>query len=692
MSNWRLNYLKIEDNVAVKAQLSAIDPDDGDVVQTDTNFPVSNMQILPVSKPGRITNWVAATDERMKLQIEFPAAESINVIALVGHNLSSTANIGILGGSSFDPSATLDTMSWRRNNMYHYFSSPQSNKYWVINIKDEANAYGFFQCGYLVMGTLTEIALGFAFGSEYIDEMYGLRRNTETGIPLNKHLSERTRLRLDFPAKNNSAINYLRQVFLDTLGLSEPALFIPNLAEKDMIFGRIDTDSFTRAKTTTSLMSVSVDLVDDPNSVVVQQSMPILHSASELPNGSSFTRATVANYKNANLQLVEAASGELRSDWTGVTSTGIPHHYSYSNYGTLIEPARTNGWTYSEDLGEDTAWTKTNCTISPNSVNEPKDSPSTLADKIIEASDSNQEHNISRDAPALTDNLQQAVSFFATSGGGGRDYVWIRTTNKAGTQIISFVNLSTGAKGTTGHGDLLVENYTNSWYRIFAHFDASAGGTTPSVDIGLSNTDNDTDYDGDGSSFIVVWGLQFEVDEPYASSYIATGVATATRNADVLYVPFDFDVQALSLYTKFIHLSNTGGSADEGIAKIGAGDAGSDPRFHLRKDVGGEFLEVLFDDGTTGITRTGTNAVSVGDTVESLGLIHPDGGAALDYSINGATVVQIAKSGSNILGAAFAADRLYLGSQGTAATTYPILIESLKSYRGVQSMAFMRQL
>ena len=89
-----------------------------------------------------------------------------------------------------------------------------------------------------------------------------------------------------------------------------------------------------------------------------------------------------------------------------------------------------------------------------------------------------------------------------------------------------------------------IEDYGNGWYRCSASFDPSgsvaAGDLYPSLSVGITG-DEGSQWDGDGTSGIYIYGAQFE-QASYPTSYIPTYGSSVTRSYDTLN---DLDLDGL---------------------------------------------------------------------------------------------------------------------------------------------------
>ncbi len=390
----------------------------------------------------------------------------------------------------------------------------------------------------------------------------------------------------------------------------------------------------------------------------------------------TFTRATPPAYyvdRNGVLRLAEVDA--LRTEWTGS---------DFSTPNVLLEGARTNAWTRSEAL-DDAAWTKTRCSISADATTAPDGA--TTADKIVEDGTASSTHNVSRAAPAVTNDTNQAFSLFAKAA--ERSEIRVTYEQQDGSTAFAYIDLSTGTIGTTNDVvSVSVEAMADGWYRIELVADSASGGTTDTGYVYLSSGSETISYNGDGSSGVYVWGMQFEVDQSSGSSYIQTVGSTVTRAAETLTLPFQFKPQEMTFYLRFIEGGTILGATDTRILHIGT-SAGADPRFLV--DVNSNNYRVAHDTGTTGPQATLAGAPSVGDLVELRAVLAADGSVTIGQSIAGASETTATTATTATLGSAWAGTNLYINSVQSTNHGF-VKNQSVKAARGTKTMAEMRAL
>jgi hypothetical protein len=199
--------------------------------------------------------------------------------------------------------------------------------------------------------------------------------------------------------------------------------------------------------------------------------------------------------------------------------------------GLLIEEARTNLLLQSEQL-DNAAWAKSNGTISANIIVSPDGT--TNADAFIETTTPTSFHYVQQTFTKAASNIQYTATVYAKAKGRQMPISF----NSSGSGVAGRVDLDTGtvvaALGTFGTGwtagSLTITPAGNGWYRVVVVATSDIL-TTVTLQYSLHNGTTNV-YTGDGVSGVYLWGAQLEAGG-FATSYIPTVAASATRSADV---------------------------------------------------------------------------------------------------------------------------------------------------------------
>jgi hypothetical protein len=205
----------------------------------------------------------------------------------------------------------------------------------------------------------------------------------------------------------------------------------------------------------------------------------------------------------------------------------------------LLEKQSTNLVTYSEQF-DNAAWVKGNSTITANTAISPDGTQN--ADLLVDDT-VNTEHNISN-IVSITSNAISTFSIYLKSG--TQKYAMLRHYADNQQYYCVVVDLDSGtitktqAGTSTNNTSSSITNVGNGWYRVTATCSYSTtsvypilqmvNSATPSIGTYGQNT-----YLGNGTNSINVWGAQLE-QSSYATSYIPTTSASATRVADAMSV------------------------------------------------------------------------------------------------------------------------------------------------------------
>ena len=179
-----------------------------------------------------------------------------------------------------------------------------------------------------------------------------------------------------------------------------------------------------------------------------------------------------------NISVKEATiDGLARVDYTDGTGS------------LLVEPQRTNLYTYSEDFLQ-SYWTKLNCTAP-------------LTSELAPDGTTNSVHNLNGTSANLfasggATGVEHTISFYIKSNGQSKDYFKLRLGNNTSVEYVA----------------------TNDWIR----YEFTSTPTTGVFGITTSSSPNN-EFD------LLVWGAQSE-QASYATSYIKTQGSSVTRNKD----------------------------------------------------------------------------------------------------------------------------------------------------------------
>jgi len=220
-------------------------------------------------------------------------------------------------------------------------------------------------------------------------------------------------------------------------------------------------------------------------------------------DGSSPTGVTRINAQGL---IEEVASGENRLNYSLLDGevVGCPH--------LLLEPQRTNLIQYSEDFSN-AAWSKSNSSITSNSVN---------ADKLIPNATSSVNKYIYT-IPTTSNGIDYTLTVFAKEG----EYDMLRLEDGNNSQGAWF-DLSNGTLGTVGASvTAKIQNYGNGWYRC----SVTKPSVSTSVFFVISASNTESIQVGDGTSGVYIYGAMLEQGS-YPTSYIKTDGSQNTRAAE----------------------------------------------------------------------------------------------------------------------------------------------------------------
>lgn len=333
-------------------------------------------------------------------------------------------------------------------------------------------------------------------------------------------------------------------------------------------------------------------------------------------NGSAFTRASTATYRDATPLLASAAINALR----------FQHDAAGSPLGVLLEGSRQNIAVPSENFGS--GWqlqTNTARTSGQGTGPDGANSLWLISRTVTTASTyfiRNKASNF-----AVSSSTQYTVEVFAKA----REFTWLYLDNVGtggDTDFLAYFNLATGAVGTSFNCTPRMEDWGNGIYRCILTFTTGGAQTAVSFDIGGTTQDNNsTATAGSAGDGFLIFGAGFEAGA-FRSAYIPALAADTTR--------------AIDTYTQTVTASATGAVVIEGRTPPGA----SGNQVLWQKDDGTAANRIRLVRNGTSLNLVVTNA-SV-DTTKVIGALANDTAfkvalrwAANDFaaSLNGAAAV-----------------------------------------------------
>jgi hypothetical protein len=245
----------------------------------DSDYPVSNATILPITKAWRTTS-VASPQEllinfggfdasfgkrlaplehpsrvvggvsqyRMR-PVDYYAAQSVDIIALVNHNISEDAAIGVAAGTTSACSDFSQSMTWRELLAFLYLSTPLVYQFWKITIDDPTNADGYIKVGYVMIGRLTIPDFIFRQGWTSSPVMSNQQANSQYAVSYAAAKSRYQLIALPFGPLRSDDIATLETLHSTAQGSALPILFIPDTVGSDAYFGRIQNMLSTKTHT-----------------------------------------------------------------------------------------------------------------------------------------------------------------------------------------------------------------------------------------------------------------------------------------------------------------------------------------------------------------------------------------------------------------------------------------------------------
>ena len=208
-----------------------------------------------------------------------------------------------------------------------------------------------------------------------------------------------------------------------------------------------------------------------------------------------------------------------------------------SRKGLLIEEARTNLVTYSQDF-TNAAWTKTNAATLALDATGPDGVSNSAVTLVDNGAGGTSFVSVRVNSVTVLTNTPYTLSCFMKADQLTWGRLQLNNFTTASGQGAYF-DLAGGAVGAVGSEitSANIEPYGDGWYRCSVTFTSDAVDTLGDILILPAEADGDVVLPLDGTSSILIYGAQFEAGA-FPTSYIPTlSGSTVTRSADVASMP-----------------------------------------------------------------------------------------------------------------------------------------------------------
>mgnify|MGYP003644831024 CR=1 FL=1 len=230
-----------------------------------------------------------------------------------------------------------------------------------------------------------------------------------------------------------------------------------------------------------------------------------------------FSRGSAATRINSQGLIENVVSGQSRLSYPLIDGkvVGCPHH--------ILEPARTNLVTYSEDFSNPN-WTKTRCNINANNTISPDGTLN--ADEYVGTSEAGL-HAISVNSTVVNG---QEYSFYVFIKKGSNDYIQLLfgTNNVTNNPYVNF-DINNGLLQNNGVNYANIEDYGNGWYKCSATITMS-GGTMFTGFIAPVESLSATRGVTIANNNFYIYGAQVEAGS-FPTSYIKSNSGSATTRS-----------------------------------------------------------------------------------------------------------------------------------------------------------------
>ena len=332
---------------------------------------------------------------------------------------------------------------------------------------------------------------------------------------------------------------------------------------------------------------------------------------------------------NDVLDFSRASGASARNATGGISNVLADEQRLVGNReGLLIEEQRTNLLSVSEDFANG-YWIKgAGTSITSDAIGSPL--AGVQADKMVESADTQSKTILG--VSSVSASTDYSRSIFVKYG--GRQWIYLQQLDGA-TNRGAWFDVLSGVVGTVNPGMTASIDgpFGAGWYRCSVKNTTSSGASQEQLKVSLAQSDGGaSDYTGDGTSGVYLWGAQLEQGS-FPTSYIKTEGSQVTRSADSCSRTLGAEFNASEFTVLFEGaLQNLASKNTSGLCEFSsnAGSSGIDIR------VGGNKAIYVYTNTST-VAYESNFIITYGETVRiavSLDFVNRSGAISINGSEN----------------------------------------------------------
>jgi len=130
----------------------------------EPEFPATDTQEDTLKLPWRTRN----DSETAYIPNDLGVAYEIDFVAILGHNIPVGATIKAIGAddAGFSVEVVEETITYYAENIFHFFDTSRTKRYWKIQVADPDNPDNYIKIGTIVLGIFFEPTCNFDWGQE----------------------------------------------------------------------------------------------------------------------------------------------------------------------------------------------------------------------------------------------------------------------------------------------------------------------------------------------------------------------------------------------------------------------------------------------------------------------------------------------------------------------------------------------